>query len=352
MRILTNKYNLPDTLVQAVKQDSHKMAGTISVTELIDSPRIRILKKQHDYEVDVSDLLYALMGTALHHILERANISDVRKRAFILTAETIFIKANEIGLVDAEKAKRLEAAGNYILNLIPVFFPEVASKYIFEKTLRLELFGGHVLSGTFDLFDTETGILHDYKFCSTFAYTNPAQREKWKQQTNIYAYGLHLEGYQVNGIKIIAFFRDWSKYGLTNNRDYPPRQTIEIVIPLGQPSVNNIPWQDQVAEFIKARLNLHIQAETAQELPLCSGVDRWATADVYAVKTPKNKKAIKLEVSEAAAKKFIQENGHKFIEPFIEKRPGSSGRCEKYCPVSKHCSQWKREQEIFLQQGI
>ena len=64
-RILTNKYGLPNTLYDAIKYDTHKLAGDISVTTLIDAPQVRLLKKKHTYEEDVVDGLYALMGTAL-----------------------------------------------------------------------------------------------------------------------------------------------------------------------------------------------------------------------------------------------------------------------------------------------
>jgi hypothetical protein len=341
-RILTNKYALPDTIVKAVTHDTHKLAGDISVTTLIDAPKIRYLKRLHDYEEDVSDMLYALMGTSLHHILERANIESSRKRAFILTAETIMQKADQISKLDEGKAETLRKGANWIFQLIPVFFPEIADKYIFEITLQLQV-GDKVLSGTFDVFDKETGILYDYKFCSVYNWIAPEARIKWERQTNIYAYMLKVQhGYQVNGIRIIAFFRDWNEYNFIRNKDYPDRQTKEIPIKVYE--------DDAVLGYIKKRMALHEKMEMGEDIE-CSGEERWAKADEFAVKQVGAKRAIKRFPSKVEADSWLAENKHNY-EPsggkgklFIEVRHGQSMRCAKYCPVSKNCQQYQQELE-------
>ena len=337
-RHLTNKYNLPDTLVKAVEYDTHRLSGTISVTTLIDGARIRQLKSIHDYESDVSENIYALLGTALHHVLERANIQSVTKRAYITVAEHIIGQASKIKEASPEKSQKLLSGGNWIFSLIPVFFPETTERYIFEKTMQLPV-GEQVISGTFDLYDKTTGILYDYKFCSVYQFMSPESREKWVEQTNIYAYMLRNEGFPVNGIRIVAFFRDWSAYGGMKNRNYPPMQIMEIHIDL---------WDnDKTRILIYKHINLHNSAE-AGNVPDCDGKTRWATADQYAVipKTKGVKRAINGGIFDTmeGANRFIAENKHKHTnELYVEVRPGSSKRCESYCPVSKHCPQYKAE---------
>lgn len=330
---ITNKYNLPKTIVDACKLDTHVMAGDISVTQLIDGPRIRILKKKHDYEEDVSEKLYALMGTALHNILERANMPEVRKRAFLLTAQTIFQEAEKIQ--DEKKATQLKAAANYIKQLVPVFFPEINSRYIFEKTL-VQDYGKMILSGTFDLYDKETGILYDYKFCSVYAWIFPESRSKWMAQLNIYASMLIKEGFPVNGIRIVAFFRDWSEGGLMRNKnEYPASQLLEIPIELRP--------VEEIDAYISRRINMHVEAENGNIVD-CTGKDRWAKSDQWAVMVPGQKKAHRLFDDERLANSFVDENSHKFNKPlFLQYRPGDSVRCEKYCPVSQFCEQRKAE---------
>lgn len=344
-KILTNKYNLPDTLVQAVQYDTHNLAGDISVTTLIDGPQIRYLKAIHDYEVDVKDCLYALMGTALHHVLERANISSVRKRAFMLVIDTLIEKQKEIITSAPDKASELERGAKWLTALIPIFFPEVAERYIFEVTMTLNM-GTHVISGTFDLYDKHTGILYDYKFCSVYQWIFQEARKKWEEQTNIYAYMLRTTmGLNVTGIRVVAFFRDWNAGKLMQGGNYPDMQIKEIIIPL---------WSDEkVKDMIDYYLNIHRQAE-AGNVPECSGEVRWATADVYAVRKKGLKRAISggLKESRRAAEMFIAENNHKHGNALeIDPRPGESRRCKEYCVVAAYCPQWKAEQERARENG-
>lgn len=344
-RILTNKQNLPEQIVRAVQYDTHKMSGTISATQLIDSPKVRILKKLHTYEEDVSEAIYALLGTALHHVLERANIDSVRKRAFILTAETIVRQADIIKEEDPDKASQLNRAAKYIFSLIPIFFPETEDRFIFERTMRLEM-GEDVISGTFDLFDKQTGILYDYKLCSVYSYIYPESRDKWRYQTNIYAYMLEKEGFTVSQIRVVAVFRDWSQFGLLKSADYPPRQVMEIGIPIGNPNRKDFHWTDLVEQYIKDRLALHKRAENGDVMD-CTGEDRWATADAYKLKTPGAKRSVKNFDTEVLAKTFLEENRHKYNGLFIEKVPGESKRCDRFCPVAQFCEQRKAEVAVL-----
>lgn len=336
MQILTNKYNLPETLYKASMHDSHKVAGDISVTQLIDAPKIRILKRDNDYNVDVSENIYALMGTALHHILERANIDNVRKDAFILTAETIMKEADKLSKASPEKAEQLRNGANWIFSLIPILFPEVGNRYIFEVTLKyVNTTTGHALYGTFDIYDTETGLLYDYKFCSVYNYIFEEARNKWIKQTNVYAHMLRANGYIVNGIRIVAFFRDWSEHALNkNNRDYPIRHIMEIKIPLSPPQ--------EVEAYIIERLKLHDRADKGEVID-CTGDERWASATIWAVMVAGGKRAkAKFDV-ESMAHAYIEENRVTLKKPWIQVRPGVSRKCERFCPVAEFCEQRKAE---------
>jgi hypothetical protein len=340
--VITNKLNLPETIYKACLHDSHRVAGDISVSQLIDSPRIRILKKKHKYEEDVSDRLYMLLGTALHHILERANIDDVRKRAFILTADTLIAKAQEYQNANEEaRANQLRACAKYLQDLIPVFFPEIGNRYIFEVTLRREI-NGIVLYGTFDLFDTLTNTLYDYKFCSVYSYMYPESKDSWAYQTNIYAWLLKMEGYTVNKIVVVAFFRDWQESGIMRHKDYPDKQIKEIVIPIGE--------TPKVGSWIGELLTFHKETEDTGILPLCTGQQRWAKADQWAVKTPNAKKALRVADTEGQVDSFILENKHKHPKMYKEYRPGESVKCASFCPVAEFCDQ--RKEELRLRKEI
>ncbi|HHT9135856.1 MAG TPA: hypothetical protein ACFYEK_01285 [Candidatus Wunengus sp. YC60] len=332
MRKITNKNNLPDTIVKAVTYDTHHtVPGAVSVSALIDSPRIRMLKKKFDYEEDVSDMLYALLGTAVHHVIERANISSIRQRAFTLVQETL---ADEADPTSKNAGKWLEKKQNELF--------QEDSEWITEQTLSMEI-DGYLICGTFDAYHKPTKTLYDYKMCSTYAWTNDKSRAKWRQQTNIYATLLEDAGYPVEKIIVVALFRDWNSHGYGKSKDYPKSQLCEMELELRKP--------EKRMEFIKGRVKAHRDAETSEVLPLCTGTERWADADAWAVKEKGKVKALKLAESEKEAQGWIQEsrfkNSNKEYE--IEFRPGTSTRCEKYCPVAVHCEQFKELKKIQLE---
>ena len=86
---LTNLLGLPDAFVAAVKNDPYTGGGDISATKLIDSPQRRVLYgKYKDFVVeDVSDRVWAVMGQAVHTVLERAGTSA-------LVEERLFMEVN------------------------------------------------------------------------------------------------------------------------------------------------------------------------------------------------------------------------------------------------------------------
>jgi len=119
------------------------------------------------------------------------------------------------------------------------------------------------------------------------------------------------------------------------NKDYPKAQILEIPVKLHT--------MEEIATYIDARIKKHLDAENG-ELPLCTGKERWAKSDQWAVKTPSSKKALRVVDVEALADQFIAENKYKFKNMQKEYRPGESVRCAKFCPVAEFCDQ--RAQEL------
>ena len=72
--IITNQHNLPEPVFKALTHsDYSRGSSNRSVTQLIDSPRVRILRKEHDDEIfeDASDMLWSVLGTSVHHMFEQ-----------------------------------------------------------------------------------------------------------------------------------------------------------------------------------------------------------------------------------------------------------------------------------------
>ena len=70
---ITNNYNLPQSFVDFARNDKYSKGNAdISATTLIDSPRVRLMRDHYheDRVVDVVDNVWALFGTAVHHVLE------------------------------------------------------------------------------------------------------------------------------------------------------------------------------------------------------------------------------------------------------------------------------------------
>jgi hypothetical protein len=173
MAFLTNLHGLPDALVAAVKNDPYSGGGDISVTKLIDAPQKRYLAKKYRDSVveDVSERIWALMGQAVHTVLERANTS---------------------ALVE----KRL--------------FAEVA---------------GWKLSGQFDRLHLSDETLQDWKVCSVYKANGD---DGWTRQLNVLRWLAKNNGISVGNLQVVAIFRDWKMAESLRNSDYP-KQPIRVI---------------------------------------------------------------------------------------------------------------------------
>lgn len=344
MEILTNKTGLPETLVRAVARDEHITKGSISVTVLIDSPQVRLLRKNNTYEVDVADKLTALLGTAIHHIIEHSDRDYQAKKSMIATAEILIKKARELSTTEyAGQAAGMDQVANYLFQIINWLFPETHQRYMYENVMSLDIGEGHILSGTCDLYDKQTETLYDYKSCTVFQYIYPEARAKWEEQANIYALMLEtLHGVKVKNIRVVALFKDYSKYEKMKNQGYPPRQNMEITITRHS--------NESIWKLIQSHRDRHLVAER-EGIMECTGKERWAIADEYAIMKPGAKRAIAKFPTIQMANKSLQDNLHMstYKGAYVDTRPGVSKRCENYCDVSSVCSQYTKIKELKQQ---
>lgn len=292
---ITNKFGVPETIVALAHRDSYsKGKSDFSVTEIISPPRVQLLRRKHyaEMETDVSDMLWSMMGTALHVVAERSQVDN----------------------------------------------------HTNEERLHIEI-DGVVLSGAIDLQYEEDGCVDitDYKFTSAWSVMN--DKPEWEYQQNIYAWLVHkVKGKTVRSINICALIRDWTRRTAAMNPDYP--QAPIQVIPLQL-------WDLQKTEdYIKSRLELHrnakVNADWEEELPLCTDEDRWMRETKYAVKKAGRKTAVRVFDSEEEAKSFMDGMIEK-DKGFIEIRKGEPVRCTgNFCGVNQWCSQYQaylKEQE-------
>lgn len=285
---ITNHFNVPMPLVALAQKEYYsKGRADYSVTEIMSPPRIQRLRRKHwdDMEEDVTDMLWSMMGSALHVVAERSEVEN----------------------------------------------------HLNEERLFLEI-DGITLSGSIDLQEqTKRGVnLTDYKFTSVWAVMN--DKPEWEQQLNIYAWMVHkIKGLDVNKLHICAILRDWSTRKAQTESDYPPAQIQMVEIPL---------WSYKKTEqYVLERIDLHkeskVKADWQEELPLCTEEERWMRNTTYAVKKEGRKTAVRVLESEEDANKFIEESEDK-KKLSIEIRKGEPVRCTgNYCGVNQWCSQYQ-----------
>ena len=282
---ITNKFGVPETLMALANRDYYsKGKAEYSVTEIISSPRIKRLqaKHWHEMEQDVADMLWSLMGSALHVVAERGQTEN----------------------------------------------------HITEERLTVEI-DKVTLSGAIDLQHIVDGVceITDYKFTSVWSIMN--DKPEWVTQQNIYAWMVRkVKNIDVRAVKICALLRDWNRRDV-GKEGYPPAPIQVVELPL---------WPFEKTEaYIKERIALHQQAkflaDMEDELPFCTDEDRWVRGDKWAVKREGRKTAIRVFENEDEATELAKkENG------YVEFRKGEPIRCSgDYCSVSKWCSQYQQE---------
>ena len=284
----TNKYNLPESLAQAIKNDPYRQEGHISTTGVIKSPRMLQLERRHDSEIviDVSERVFPLIGNNTHYIIERTKIKNALQ----------------------------------------------------EERFSCKILGWTVTSQIDDYSPPDT--LSDYKVTSMWA-VKAGVKSEWEDQLNIQSYLLRLAGFPVEKAQIIAIMRDWSKPRSKREQNYPEVQVEVLPVKL---------WDLNTQQnWLHQRVELHQYAEKLPDdkLLLCTYDEMWEKPTTYAVKKEGNKRATKVLTTEKDAEnvKLVCEERHPKDKWIIEVRPGERTRCEHYCPVSQFCNQYKSYKE-------
>ena len=288
MRI-TNRFGLPETLVRAVQDDEYDRGDSVmSVTQLISPPRVVQLQEanQHNLEQDVTNRIPALLGTAVHKIIEKGS-KDI-------------------------------------------------PGHVVEERLFADVQGWRI-SGAVDLqIDNGDGTwsINDYKV--TGVYSVQADKPEWEQQLNMYAWlSYKNHGRRATNLKIIAILRDWMRKQADISINYPQSQVAVVDIPV---------WPLELQEaFVNARVAIHQAAKKAvdsgEPLVYCTDEERWLRGETWALMKEGRKSAVKLYDNKEDADNACRDagSGHS-----VDHRPGTYVRCAgDYCLVSRWCKQWK-----------
>lgn len=291
---ITNRHGLPDTFMSFAKQDRYsKGTSDISITTLIDAPRVNILKQQEhsNIEVDATDMIWPLLGTAVHHMLESAT-----PKGNVTMEERLFVDIN-----------------------------------------------GWIVSGQIDHQEEIGGFIHisDYKVTSVWSVIYG--KEDWVRQLNCYAQLVRMaKGKDVRSVRIVAILRDWQRREAQFKPEYPQSPVVSVDIPL---------WPEAEAmSYMQDRVTMHQEAQaawdTTESLVECSDEERWTKPDTWAVMKSKAKRAVKVFDNIAGAASFAMDlnaSAPSGVLYSVQERKGGRTRCENYCSVSDFCTQWAME---------
>lgn len=299
---LTNKSNLPGVIKRAVLNDPYDGSGSdISTTRLIAPPRIKVLEEKHwdEIEEDVSDKIFALLGSSVHSIIERA----------------------------------------------------VTDEDISELRLFHEI-NGWTLSGQFDLLTAKEELI-DFKVTSAWSALDAMQNGKseWEQQLNVLDYlSRHTDtpmknkrGKQlkIKSLSIMAILRDWSKLKTMTSDNYPKKQV--VMIPIRK-------WSEEEQDnYVLARIKAHQEASlvgSTEELDVCTAKERWRKDDKYAIMKDGRKTALRVLDNKDQVKQYLKDK--KLVEGkgcTVVFRAGEDVRCQHYCRVNSFC-------DYFLEKSV
>ena len=247
---------------------------------MIQPPRITQLTRRHwdEIEIDASDRIWVLLGSAIHVILERGKLSESLK----------------------------------------------------EEQLEINL-DGITITGRPDLWYNYSII--DYKVTSIWNIIfEPKGREEYHAQLNCYYYLYKINGFDSSKLQICAILRDWQQ-SKAHDAGYPPIPVAIIEVPI---------WPDEKVEsYLKERIRMHLEAEKLPDdaLPLCTPKDMWSKPTTYAIMKPNRKSAVRVCNSreEAESKSFEGE----FIVERPGKRSRCEGRYCDVRPFCSQFQQYK-----------
>ena len=273
MRV-TNIYNLPQALVDAITTEKHNKDGEYSATTLLKGACETILTKRHwdDILVDASESIWQIFGTATHSIFEAQKDNTFKEEFFS---------------VDVSKSK---------------------------------------VTGRVDSYDLENEILVDWKTASVWKVLKQDFAD-WKRQGLIYSWLMKQSNLNVQKCRFVALLKDHSKAEAVKT-DYPLNPIYIYEFDVTDEDLK------EIETFIFEKVKELEAADKIEDLKLepCSQEQRWTTPEKWAHMKKMRKSAIKLYDSEEEANNVELKK-----DEYIEHRLGINKKCEHYCHCKEWC---------------
>jgi hypothetical protein len=339
--IWTNKQNLPEPIYNAiVNSDYSKGHADFSVTELGMPPQERRLFKDNHHLItkDIIDNIWALFGTSMHYILEKASGTSDTKRAKFMQEQLSEIRdafqtinhgqdgRSPIQVVDELEKKVDEILGRQML---------IEHAHLSTEDRMFVRIANYIIGGQPDLYNTETMIIQDYKVTTVWKYMQK-DKSQWETQLNSYRYLLTHNDRPVKGLQVVGIFKDWKAYDMYKE-NYPPSPVMVIDIPVQ----NDL----YVLEYITKRLRMHeeVKGEAYSDPEKlfakspCSDSDMWASKEFKVYKRGGKRSSKNCDnLAEAVAWVNGRTNEYSVVDKSTHKK------CDEYCDVKDFCAQNKK----------
>jgi hypothetical protein len=275
--MINNIHELPEPLVKALTPDRKApVDGRISVTALIDSPLRRILQKRYfnQIEEDASENLWALLGSAIHKVIE-------------------------MGSEDTE--------------------------------IKLEIpYGGATVVGVVDYYKDSQII--DWKCTSVWSVVF-ADNKLWEQQLQVYAYLVQLSGKPVDKLSVYMILRDWNKREAQRNPEMPKIPFHQISYPIWPKYRIEAYLTERVCFHLAAeKYSLDCPSSDLPPQFWCTPEERWHKPDKWAAKNIGKDRAVRVFDTKEECEKFVLDT-----KMFLEYRPGQDSKCLDYCNTALWC---------------
>ena len=280
--IVTNKFNLPEVFVNIASRN-YKGSDNYTASGMTKSIRQLWLERRHrdEIETDVADSLWAILGSAVHNVLEKGQEDNALTEQYLKT----------------------EIAG--------CVFSGMADHYI-DKTIS------------------------DYKFTSVWSYVYLKDSiDNHKIQLNSYKYLYESAGFDVDKLQIVFIFKDWNKFKAFD-AGYPDSPIKVVDIPI-MPDIEQF-LIDTINNREKYRYI------TDYDLPYCTPAERWAKPVTWAVMKEGRKTAVRVLNTEEEGLAYIVKNGLDKAHYVTERKGAEWTRCE-YCGGKAFCNQYREGNE-------
>lgn len=221
---LTNLPGLPEVLLRVFEHDSYERKSDFSVTELLQTPKIAVLRRRHDDEIveDVSETIWRIYGRAIHSVFEHSPIVTAALKEGRMFAEI-----------------------------------KIGGK-------------SYLISGQADLYYDPASIL-DFKWSpvSVYLYNDGGMRDEWPQQLDMLAYLYRLNGFPVQTAGIVPIYKDFRRREAKSWKNYP---AFPIAYIQHKPAEST-----KTARLVKTLVKRHADALDLPDnkLPECTAEERW-----------------------------------------------------------------------------